>query len=367
MKAGLKAFTVGLGALLLVLGLGLGLGFPGTCWALAGLVLLGPMVLFLGFGLGPWAGMSLGFAALVFTACLGARGNLPADGIAAALALECAGILFPRVLAEVGRGEERLFTEQHGPVAAERDALRADLERLRNRAAQVEREGRETDAMFHVGREIGKLLTLADTLEFTHEILHDTLKQPGSTVEPVFVVALVEEGRSAMRIEVVEGLQESEAEILGSERGDNAFYRWLHGSLNPVLVRSIAAESALKGSALPAGARGLLSVPLIAEGRAIGWVLVFDMGAGSMSDEEASNLGILCSQLAIGLEKALLYDRLQRLSVTDGLTGLTVHRHFQSRLDEELKRSERYHEPLSLIMADIDHFKRFNDTWGHLV
>lgn len=56
---------------------------------------------------------------------------------------------------------------------------------------------------------------------------------------------------------------------------------------------------------------------------------------------------------------------LSRLVITDGLTGLYNHRHFQQRLREEFNRIQRYPGSLSLIMIDIDNFKHFNDTHGH--
>ena len=60
-----------------------------------------------------------------------------------------------------------------------------------------------------------------------------------------------------------------------------------------------------------------------------------------------------------------LNKRLEELSITDGLTGLYNHRHFYLKIEEEMKRAERYGHPLSLIIADIDHFKHYNDTHGH--
>ena len=56
---------------------------------------------------------------------------------------------------------------------------------------------------------------------------------------------------------------------------------------------------------------------------------------------------------------------LGQLSITDGLTGIHNHRHFQSRLREEVSRAQRYGSPLSLIMLDLDLFKEVNDRWGH--
>ncbi|MDO8885878.1 diguanylate cyclase [Candidatus Oleimmundimicrobium sp.] len=57
--------------------------------------------------------------------------------------------------------------------------------------------------------------------------------------------------------------------------------------------------------------------------------------------------------------------QLERLSVRDRLTGLYNYSYFVDRLDEEIKRSNRYETPLGLIMLDIDYFKDFNDTFGH--
>jgi diguanylate cyclase (GGDEF)-like protein len=61
------------------------------------------------------------------------------------------------------------------------------------------------------------------------------------------------------------------------------------------------------------------------------------------------------------------YDEreLQNLAIRDGLTGLYNHRTFYSLLEDELQRSQRHTRPISLLMLDIDHFKRVNDTYGH--
>jgi len=58
-------------------------------------------------------------------------------------------------------------------------------------------------------------------------------------------------------------------------------------------------------------------------------------------------------------------EKLRQLSITDGLTGLYNHRYFKEHLDQELNRARRHNLDVSLAMADIDYFKKYNDTYGH--
>jgi two-component system cell cycle response regulator len=65
-------------------------------------------------------------------------------------------------------------------------------------------------------------------------------------------------------------------------------------------------------------------------------------------------------------ERNRMMEKLQKLAVTDGLTSLFNSRHFFTQLELEVDRSSRYQHPLALLLIDIDHFKDYNDTFGHL-
>lgn len=71
------------------------------------------------------------------------------------------------------------------------------------------------------------------------------------------------------------------------------------------------------------------------------------------------------SLLDLRIRRAFDLEHSRRLANTDGLTGLFNHRHLQERLQQEIDRARRYGRPLSVVMADIDHFKDFNDAFGH--
>ena len=84
--------------------------------------------------------------------------------------------------------------------------------------------------------------------------------------------------------------------------------------------------------------------------------------AGLLTDDI---LGALQNHVQSALTNAHKYDAIRRQVVTDHLTGLYNRRYFMNRAGEEIERSLRHQAPLSVLMIDIDHFKDFNDTYGH--
>lgn len=119
--------------------------------------------------------------------------------------------------------------------------------------------------------------------------------------------------------------------------------------------------------ALLPGACNLVVVPLSAEGRAIG-VLVVEhaMRSGSRIERRVvSALERFASQAALALRNAWLLEEVQRLATTDGLTGLANRRSFDAALEREVARAGRSDEEVTLVLLDIDHFKTFNDAHGH--
>lgn len=112
----------------------------------------------------------------------------------------------------------------------------------------------------------------------------------------------------------------------------------------------------------------LLGVPIKMNHKVIGGLFLankIDDERFTLEDEEI--LFTLAYQASVAIENAKLYEEVQQLAITDGLTGLLNHKEFQRRLDENIEGSKRYRYPVSLLMIDIDHFKHFNDTYGHQV
>lgn len=115
------------------------------------------------------------------------------------------------------------------------------------------------------------------------------------------------------------------------------------------------------------------SVPLTFVKEVIGCLNIHSMGPKyEMTNSKVEVLQILADQAALALKNSSMYHQLKRQNeyfarqaVTDGLTGLHNHRYFQQRLKELLEEADRHNGRIALLLFDIDHFKRFNDTYGH--
>lgn len=83
------------------------------------------------------------------------------------------------------------------------------------------------------------------------------------------------------------------------------------------------------------------------------------------NSEEISKLQAVASQVGINLQKCILYEKLQKLAIYDSLTGLNVHIRIKQLLKKEMIRAAVYNTPLSVLMIDVDYFKKFNDNYGH--
>jgi len=118
-------------------------------------------------------------------------------------------------------------------------------------------------------------------------------------------------------------------------------------------------------AAVKRGWRTLLVAPLVFERQTLGMIAVFSEKADAYSEDDIGLLETLAAQAAIAIKHAQLYEEVRRLAITDALTGLRNRRFFDELLDLEIHRTKRYAANLSLVFADLDNFKHYNDLYGH--
>jgi two-component system, cell cycle response regulator len=111
----------------------------------------------------------------------------------------------------------------------------------------------------------------------------------------------------------------------------------------------------------------LLVLPLLVKDEVVGTFTVAAKRPSAFPSDRREMLGVIANQVAISLQNAHMYQALEEQATTDGLTGLVNHRTFQERFSTMLGRADRHKSPVSLILTDIDHFKKVNDSYGHPV
>lgn len=134
-----------------------------------------------------------------------------------------------------------------------------------------------------------------------------------------------------------------------------------HGS--PALVSDVTQDGRFQTRAeQEITIRSLLSVPLVTKEGIIGVISATSARPGAFQGEHEELLNYLGASIVKDIENARLYC----LSITDSLTRAYNRQYLFQHLPQEIERARRYQTPLSIILADIDLFKRFNDTYGHL-
>lgn len=123
----------------------------------------------------------------------------------------------------------------------------------------------------------------------------------------------------------------------------------------PIYTRKIKIEDA----------KSLLVLPLLSADEAIGTFTLVARAEKRFGKDVREMLAVIANQVAVSLQNGYLYKQMETMATTDGLTGLTNHRTFQSRFEDLLQRAQRHNHKVALLLCDVDHFKKVNDTYGH--
>ncbi len=184
------------------------------------------------------------------------------------------------------------------------------------------------------------------------------------------IIALLDKSGLSYEIGLARG-----AEQLTGSKVKNQGRTWISWLLNsdtgPLLLKDIRSHVTRMPVASPREedlpVRSVLLIPLVAKGRKIGALLLGSTQQDYFQNWHMRILADICRQAAANIENSLLHRRVENEALSDGLTHLFNHRYFQEHLKTEISRARRNNTPLALLMADIDHFKKINDTYGHRI
>jgi len=220
---------------------------------------------------------------------------------------------------------------------------------------------KEQEALYN----IGLMLTSSESEDELMNTILDCAIQ--LTHSPAGSIALYEESEACMKLVTMQGFSQDFTKKIKWEIRPGGLTEYILNQHAPVVINDVNELGAVDNAQIEAeGIQALIAMPLISEHETIGILYVDDFSPRDFTPQEESFLALLSTQAAIAIEKMQLFEKIKKLAMTDGLTGLYNHRYFVNMLNNELERARRYDHPLSLMIIDVDHFKNYNDTNGHL-
>jgi diguanylate cyclase (GGDEF)-like protein len=227
---------------------------------------------------------------------------------------------------------------------------------------QLESRIRELSLLFSASRLFNSSLRL-------DEVLTNLCKMVGQTLSiDRFVVYLREPGGDVFTVRGTHGIDGKMGILVKRSMDENEILRTVIRERRSIYIRDLIQDLRSRFLHERYGLEGcLLALPVIDAQEVIGIMYFNRPAVDAFHIDELSLLQVISNIAAIAIRNASLYEITEELSVQDPLTGLLNRRALIQQLDNEWERSRRFDVPLSVIMIDVDHFKRFNDEHGHSV
>lgn len=225
---------------------------------------------------------------------------------------------------------------------------------------QLKEQYEELSALFQVSRSLTSALDQNLLFEKIFHVFRDALHCDR------IVLLLYHPGSESLEVTKTTGLDSATVKGMSFKLGQG-ISGLVAASMQPIYSPDLATDDrnlSYKGRWVSTGC--LLSMPMVLHNRLIGVLNIHHQQTDAFTPVAQQMAQAIADQAAISIENARLYEKTRTLSATDDLTGLANRRQFQDFLQREWAQSRRYHNNFSLLMIDIDKFKDYNDSHGHL-
>lgn len=220
---------------------------------------------------------------------------------------------------------------------------------------------KEIYALYEIAQSMGTSLGVADTMALISSKL--------SNLVPFGACALFlyDEEQDVLRCKFATGV---DSELIGTMtiKSGHGLTGWVTRNRRPLVNARPSADFEAAGlSGAGTTLQSAIVAPLISSDRLIGTLAVYQEAEDAYTDDHRRLIDRVCEQAAAVIYNASVYERTEKDSLTDALTGLPNTRSMFSHLNRELARAERLKSEVALLVMDCDDFKEINDTHGHHV
>ncbi len=243
--------------------------------------------------------------------------------------------------------------------------LQVELEKQRGIVEQTNR------ALAHRVKEMSLLLEIATSLNSTlalPEILSRVTEMVAVSMGvDQFTVMLLDDNNQELQVVTSFGYRKEE--LTGYRLGvDTGACGLAATSRETIYISDLMNDSRYFRSHLdPVTGGSLVCMPMICREKLVGILNFMRFSKNAFSENDIVLLQLVGNQAAMSIMNAQLYSDTLEMAMLDPLTGLFNRRHLYSSLDTEIARAERAANSVSVLLIDVDHFKRINDSFGHLI
>lgn len=224
---------------------------------------------------------------------------------------------------------------------------------------QIASTQREIHAIYEISQSVGKSLNVAETLSLLSSKIRDLVPYDACAI-------YLSSSRSDRMVPYhVAGLYADLLETLDIRIGDGVT-GWVAANNQP-LINVAPMPDFEDVRVLRRGFRTCLSVPLGIDESVVGVITLYSGSPTGFRPDHHRVMEAISEHAATAIKNAIIYEETQEDAFTDLLTGLPNLRYFKIFVDQEMKRASRTNYSLTLLMMDLEHFKRVNDRFGHRV
>lgn len=216
--------------------------------------------------------------------------------------------------------------------------------------------------------EIGKAITSTLKIEDLLELIYTQLSRVIASDAYFVALYLPETNKLDIRILIDQGKRYPSQEVDAT----TGVSSWIVENKKPLLIKDLRKEiETLPVKPILVGdkklSRSWLGVPLLAEEALMGLLAVTSYAPHSFDEADQLLMEQISQQAALAIQNARLYEEAKKQANLDSLTGVSNHKHLIEVLYRETDQALNTMMPISMIMLDIDHFKLYNDTYGHVI
>jgi len=261
-----------------------------------------------------------------------------------------------RLVIELGEKYEQLEVAQN-EIKNQYDKLKDSNHKLEDTNSRLTSSIAEFYTLQQISEAIGSIFDIGELLKFVNDVIIGVMGVNYSTI------VLCDQKKNRLKVQFTNIQNKEDLAILSDNINCKLLLDMLENA-NPILENLVIPDKYDFIKKREIGS--FICIPLSSKSRKFGLILIEHKNKNTFNQENLRLVTTICKTVSMAIENAELYANLQELATIDGLTAVYNRVYFHQKFESEFKLAKDLGYELTLVILDIDFFKKFNDTYGHL-